>query len=59
MKKNKTRVWNPRRPRPPREDRGPRSSDQQAPDDAAAGRDRLIENERQPMDPGVTDSQNA
>jgi hypothetical protein len=74
MKKNKTRVWTLRRPRRdrdprpdtatgsdrPTDDQGPpRASEQQMPDAAAAGRDRLSENERQPMDPGVADSDHA
>ena len=29
---------------------------EETPDDAVAGRDRLRENERRPMDPGVSDS---
>ena len=58
-KKNKSRVWTPRRPRPGNEERRPRASDQQAPDAAESGRDRLIENERRPMDPGVSDSSSA
>lgn len=59
-KKNKTRVWTPRRPRPHSEERrrAP-ASEQQMPDEAAPGRDRLSENEHQPMDPGVSDSGHA
>lgn len=59
MKKNKTRVWTPRRPRPANEERRPRGPDPRAPDEAAEGRDRLVENERRPMDPGVADSGHA
>lgn len=71
MKKNNNRPWTPRRPRPRRDESAPRGSDpastpsgdraseQQMPDDGTPGRDRLIENERRPMDPGVSDSDHA
>lgn len=67
MKKNKKRPWTPRRPRPRRDESSPgdgdpgrgRASEQQAPDEAVPGRDRLIENERRPMNPGVSDSGHA
>ena len=44
---------------PPKDQRRPRASEEQMPDEAAAGRDRLSENERRPMDPGVSDSSHA
>lgn len=51
------------RPSAPREgasgDARARASSMQLPDEAAAGRDRLSENERRPMDPGVADSHHA
>jgi hypothetical protein len=64
-RRNKKRVWSPRRPRPPLdpattgEPAAARASEEQAPDEAVAGRDRLSENENRPMDPGVSDSSHA
>lgn len=43
----------------PKGDSRRRASEDQMPDEAAAGRDRLSENERRPMDPGVSDSGHA
>jgi hypothetical protein len=51
----------PDAPRKPGDDdrRDRRASDEQMPDPGVPGRDRLIENERRPMDPGVSDSHDA
>jgi len=43
----------------PKDDSRSRASEVQPPDEAVAGRDRLSENERRPMDPGVSDSSHA